>query len=238
MSTVSVIIVHYKAPLELINLLATIDKKYEIIVVDNDHDDIGFGAGVNAGVRQATGDFIFVIGPDSLILDNAIDEMAKWLNDRPEIGMVGPVLLDEHKKRYPYIGTKILTPMRAIRNLSFLHKYLSDDYYCTSSGEVDIVPGSAFMMRKSLFQEIGGFDEKFFLYFEESDLGKRICEAGYKNYILDSAKVVHFWGKKTTADKPIDQIFIDSRRYYFCKHFGLVWNFIIELFCNPYGFYR
>ena len=238
MTKVSVIIVHYKAPLELINLLKTIDKEYEVVVVDNDHDDVGFGAGVNAGVKKATGDFIFVIGPDSLILNDAIDQLANFLTVHPEVGIVGPVLLDENKQRYPYIGTKILTPWRAICNLSFLHKFLAGDYYSTESGEVDIVPGSAFMIRKSLFSRIGGFDEKFFLYFEESDLGKRVREAGYKNYILDSAKVIHFWGKKTTADKPINKIFIDSRRYYFRKHFGSIWEFVVELFCNPYDFYR
>lgn len=88
------------------------------------------------------------------------------------------------------------------------------------------------MMKKDLFLKVGGFDKKYFLYFEEFDLALRIGKLGFKSYIIPEAKVFHEWGASTKKERNIDKVFTYSRRYYFKKNFGLVGLLVEYLFLS------
>ena len=98
--------------------------------------------------------------------------------------------------------------------------------------EADVLPGTAFMIRKDLFNGLGGFDENFFLYFEESDLFKRVKEEGYKLYILPKARLTHFWAVSTPPSDKIRKIFRESRFYYFKKNFGIFSALLVDFFAR------
>ncbi len=98
--------------------------------------------------------------------------------------------------------------------------------------KVDVTPGTAFSIRKSIFEEVGRFDEKFFLFFEENDLCLRLKKLGYSMYINPEAKLVHLWGESTKSLPNTKEIFKKSRFYYFQKHFGFFQAAIVELFCR------
>lgn len=262
---VSVIIVHYKAKQELFDCLKSIynsDSKnlLEIIVVDNDelktinreikvkfpkvkyienHKNNGYGAGNNLGARNAKGEYLLFLNPDTIILDDAIDKLVEFISQDDKIAIVSPLLLDKEQKVSKLQGTCALTPISAIFALSFINKYfpnnpISRNYYNldwdkTKDLEVDVIPGSAFLIRKKVFEEIGRFDEKLFLYFEESDLCKRVKEKGYKIFITVNAKVIHLWGRSTKSLSNTKEIFEQSKYYYFQKHYGKFWAFIVRL---------
>lgn len=230
---------------------------YEIIVVDNDETKYiqpelkkkfpqvvyipnvnkGFGQGNNVGAKHATGDYLFFLNPDTEISPRSVDALIAFLKKDKQIGIVAPLLLGKDKKPYQQ-GTLELNPLRGMVALSILNKifpnnpvskkYFLNDWDRKSVKEVGVVPGTALMMKKSLFEKVGGFDETFFLYFEEFDLCKRIKALGLRLYIIPEARAFHHWGASTKTRTDINKIFLKSRFYYFKKHFGLIAALLTE----------
>ncbi len=231
---------------------------YEIIVVDNEesrdikntikkvYPDViyisnknrGFGQGNNVAAKRARGKYLFLLNPDTTVFEKTIKEQVEFLEKNSDVAIVAPLLLHADKKPFSLQGMAILTPLRGVVSLSFLNKlfpnnpiskgYWLPDWDRKKVKEVGVVPGTAFMMRKDLYEKVGGFDEKFFLYFEEFDLCKRVKELGYRICMLPQAKVIHLWGESTKQRSDISQIFQDSRFYYFSKHYGFFKAFLIE----------
>jgi len=239
---VSIIIVKYRSKKYLSSCLASIKKNpnWEVIVIDNDKKNIGYGAACNKGAKKAKGEFLFFLNPDTLILPSAIKELAGFLKTHPKAGIVAPLLLNRKKRAYSLQGSAELTPKSALFSLSFLHKlwpnnpitqkYWLMDWNKKEVKEVAAVPGSALMIRRKIFEKINGFDENFFLFFEEIDLCKRVREAGWKIFFQPKAKVIHFWQGSTPQNKKIKKIFQKSRFYFFKKHYGIFTAIFLEFF--------
>ncbi len=222
----SIIIVKYRAEEEYqacLKSLASVKTLHEIITIDNNIINRGYAKGNNLGVSFAEGEYILILNPDTLVSSGAIDQMIKWLNTHHDYSMISPLLLDSDLKSYQFQGTEILTPKHGIWGLSFINKFIPDLEYWKPS-EVKILPGTAIMMRKKDFM---GFDENFFLYFEEADLCMRTPG---KKKILESAKVIHHWARSTP--KGVKPIFEQSRFYFFKKHYGIFWAIIVDMVCK------
>lgn len=203
-------------------------------------ENLGYGKGNNLGVQTARGEYVFILNPDTLVEKGMVDGLLKYIEKNKKVGAVAPSLYDGKGKIYPLQGTKSLTPLSGIIGLSFINKifpnnsvskvYWMKDIDKTKPYEVDVVPGTAFLIKKSLFVKLGGFDRNLFLYFEESDLCKRVKEAGYNLFILPEAKLTHFWAASTPPSDKLKKIFRESRFYYFKKNFGLVNALLVEFF--------
>lgn len=204
--------------------------------------DVGFGTGNNIGNKQAKGKYLFFLNPDTKVYPQCLDNLVAFLDQNPKAAIVAPLLFDPNKKVYPLQGHMQLTPLRGAVGLSFLNKLfpnnpISKNYWQpgwdkTKVKEVDVVPGTAFVVRKEIYDQVNGFDENFFLYFEEFDLCKRIRDLGYQAFIIPNAKVMHLWGRSTKETKNINIIFQQSRVYYFKKHFGLINSLFVEAFAR------
>lgn len=224
---------------------------YEIIVVDNKNSakrerliaqvfpeiryigskNKGYGAGNNLGARHAKGDYLLILNPDTELKKSSIDSLADHLDKNYDVAVVAPNFYHPDGKLFKKSGSRGLTPLSAVFSLSILSRffpnnpilrhYFAYDIDKDRKRELEAVPGSAFMIRKEVFDRVKGFDENFFLYFEEHDLGIRLRKAGYKIVILPEAKVVHKW-KSSKRSKRLQKHFRQSRFYYFKKHFGLV----------------
>ncbi len=235
------------------------DVAYEIIIVENDTNEdlsslfkkdkhikyirseknLGYGAGNNFGTKSAKGDFIFFLNPDTVIQNNGIKSIFNLFKD-DSVGAVAPILLNEKLKPYATQGMKRLTPTRATFSLSFINslfpnnpisrEYFLKDVDRRKEFEAEVIPGTAFIMRKSLFKKIGGFDKQFFLFFEENDLFNRISDRGYKLLMSPSFRVIHTWGESTKMRNDVDKIFHKSRFLYFKKYYGLLAAIFIDLF--------
>jgi GT2 family glycosyltransferase len=220
-----------------------IKKEFPHVIYIKSPRNVGFGAGNNLGAKHANGEYLFFLNPDTTIFTNTIDTLVKFLETHKKAGIVAPLLLDPQTKPYDLQGTSLLTPFRALFSLSFINKlfpnnliaksYWNTGWDKTKVKEVDVVPGTAFMIRKEIFNKIHGFDEHFFLYFEEFDLCKRIREKGYGIFITPSARLIHLWGKGGTGEaKNIGTVFKQSRFYYFKKHYGFTTALFTGLFLN------
>lgn len=164
-------------------------------------DNRGYGAGCNRGGRETTRPFLLLLNSDATIRPGAVDALVAAMESDPRAAVVGPRLenpdgtLQPSILRFPTFARILLESS----GLAFLsrgwlrgHSATREDH--TRAREVEAVKGAAFLVRRTAFEEVGGFDERFFLYAEESDLCARLRRRGWKVLFEPSAHVVHAGG--------------------------------------------
>ena len=207
-------------------------KKFpNVTYVPNENN--GYGGGNNRGAKYAKGKYLFILNPDTILEPGCIDILINYLQENGDVAIAAPLLYDKKNNIVPLQGVRALNPINAIFSFSFVHRLFKNnpifrhfgyfnEWDKSSVKEVQSISGAAFIMRKKIFEKIKGFDEKFFLYFEEYDLCKRVVQQGHKIVMCPKAKVRHALGKSTQKSSNIEKIFMQSRFYYFKKHFGLI----------------
>ena len=222
------------------SLGASLKKSFPKVIYIKSEKNLGYGDGNNLGSLRAQGEYLFILNPDTLVFKNTIDELVNFLKKDKMVGIVAPMLIDENKQPFILQGTTELTPLMGIICISVIEKlfpnntisrkYWLKDWNHQQLHEVEVAPGTAFMISKKLFMEIGGFDKNFFLYFEEDDLCKRVRALGKKIFILAKSKVFHEVAASTIQLENANTIFAKSRFMYFKKHFGILKAISVELF--------
>lgn len=197
--------------------------EYEIIVVDNNSCDgtekilreefptvkflqtgknRGCGAGNNLGVSKAWGEYILIINPDIVVLPNSIEKMVNFLDNNRAAGLVAPKLLYPNREYQPsrYRFPKFYMPVFIRTELGLLKKgkekvenYFMEDVKNNKPQAVDWVRGASFLVRRDLWQKINGFDERYFIYLEDTDLCRRIWAAGFEVWYLPEAEIIHYY---------------------------------------------
>ena len=170
------------------------------ITVVNAPTNGGFGSGVNIGVERCAREFIAVLNPDTVFFDNSLSEVFRQFKD-PKVGIVGFNLVNEdgspqHSARTFYSFATVILRRTPLKKLSYFKK-LEDDHLLKnreldkSTFEAPWVLGAGFVVRRSAFVKLGGMDERFFLYLEDTDICRRMWRAGYKVCVAASAKLMH-----------------------------------------------
>ncbi|MDJ0702266.1 MAG: glycosyltransferase family 2 protein [Leptolyngbyaceae cyanobacterium MO_188.B28] len=258
---VSIILVNYNGSNVVLNCLKSLRQylvsvPYEIIVVDNCSTDksadlieqtftdiklirldknLGFGAGNNLGVKNASGDILFLLNTDTLFKDDILPRLLSLLESDQHIGIVGPRLLNADGS-FQLSTAEEIGIMGEFRTLKQVRKYRNSKErteLAIAFGQtqtVDIVVGAALLIRKVTFEKVGGFDENFFMYFEESDLCQRVRDLGLKVVYTPEVSLVHIGGY--SVGKEPNRMALEYRRsqlYYYQKH-RPVWEQIILRF--------
>jgi len=194
---------------------------YEIIVVDNCSDDnlgdimkwqypdikfiqagnnLGMGSGNNLGLAQATGKYYLVMNPDTIAVSDTFQKLFRYMEEHDEVGVVGPKQYnpDSSVQSSCYRWPSLLTPLYRRTFLGAykfsrkdLQSYLMSDFDHNSIREVDWLLGSFLMIRATAYQAVGGFDHRFFLYFEDTDLCRRLHQAGWQIIYNPEASIIH-----------------------------------------------
>jgi hypothetical protein len=217
---------------------------YEIIVFDNGseeenvrnlekRDDIlflaskknlGFARACNRAFEKSSGEFVCFINSDAE-LKTEVDELIGFLRSDDNAAAAGAMLLNSDGSEQNSFGK---TPcfLTEIFNKSLL-KIFSGKSFCQKAGqrsgpfEVESLVGAFMVVKSRIFRELGGFDERYFFFFEESDFFLRARGAGYKIFLFPGVKVIHFQGK--TAGVKLLRARAEyylSRYKYFRKHYG------------------
>lgn len=202
--------------------------------------NLGFGAGNNLGAKYALGKYLFFLNPDTIIFNNSINALLSTLKNNNNIGIVSPLVVDEKLKSFKTQNYKEINIKNAVFSFSFLRKFFPKKNIYNDSNlnnwdkksllEVEAVPGAALMISNKLFKKINGFDERFFLYFEEYDLSEKVKSIGYKLFINPKSVVSHQVGQSIKHLQKRDGIYRKSRFLYFEKYFGMPKALLIELF--------
>lgn len=200
-------------------------------VVDAQHN-AGFGAGNNVGAvalakHEEPCEILWLLNPDTLVDQTDLNWALKWFESDPEVGIVGTAMVDDQGQ--PSLsGRRDLSAIgEFVSNagaFGVLRRWVYSDPVLDRPGPVDWVSGASLLIRRNVFEQLGGFDEGFFLYFEEVDLCRRVRQAGWKVIYEPRSCIVHLEGSSTgiSRTKPLPRYWYESRRRYFVKHFGIV----------------
>ncbi len=211
------------------------DKNNRVRVLQSGHNG-GYGAGNNVGIRAGLSDgsqpdYIYVLNSDAFPEKEAISILRDHLDANPQTGFAGSYIHGEDGDphltsfRFPSIASEFESAICFGPVSRLLARHVVPIPIPDHSHPVDWLAGASLMMRQSLFDEIGLFDETFFLYFEETDLCRRAAQAGYQTYYLRDSRVMHI-GSVSTGMKSWGRVptyWFDSRLYYFTKNHGALY---------------
>lgn len=235
--------------------------RYEIICVDNCSSDntiskvqkrfptvrwilndrnLGFSAANNQGAQIATGEYLLFLNPDTILLEHAVETALGFAKNHSNVGVVGAKLLNEDGSLQPSCSSfpslwgyflestflyHLFGKSKMLKNgIPVIYKY-------DRRLQVDIVKGAFFGVRKKVFDDLGGFDENFFMYSEEDDFCYRAQKRGWDTVVIPECEVIHLGGQSA---KPIwSKMFVEqhkSKIIFFLKHHGTSRTLIVAVF--------
>jgi len=188
--------------------------------INNDKNNIGFAAAANAGAGQLTNEFVLFLNPDAELLPGSLALPLSYLSRHPKVGIVGPLLYN-HDKVYE---TKCYG--QSVSLWSLFGRRLAPSRLPANPQAVGWVSGGAMLIRRSVFEELSGFDPSFFLYWEDVDLCRRAWLAGWSVHLLPSWRVLHQRGASLSDQAAKTRLYDKSADNYFHKHYSKpIWLF-------------
>jgi GT2 family glycosyltransferase len=208
-------------------------------------DNIGFGRACNIGVMASSGSFILLLNPDAVASAQAIREFIAFFEKHPRVGIIGGRLVDQSgqplqsmgdrptvvrlvlEKPIEWVATRV-NPSGVWRRS--IGKYCAKFRLPQVAEPVDWVSGAALCCRRQAWNDTGGFDEKFFLYYEDVDLCLRAVQVGWEVWHVPTAVVFHQSGVSFAGNVSYQKrIYYANQRYFFQKHQGFVVASILSL---------
>lgn len=261
----SVVIVNYNVKHYLWQCLRSVfiagrDIDMEVFVVDNNSTDgsvpylrqhfpqvhfienkenVGFSRANNQAIRQAKGQYVLLLNPDTIVLSNTFHDCIHWLDDTPEAGAVGVAMYGadgrfalESRRGLPVPWTS-LCKMMGLTKL-FPKSRLFGRYYMQFLDEkqisrIEVISGAFNMLRRKALDEVGLLDEDFFMYGEDIDLSYRLLKGGWHNYYVPTP-ILHYKGESTQRSSyRYVYVFYDAMLIFINKHFRQRYHFFTYL---------
>lgn len=200
----------------------------KVILIKN-KKNLGFGKACNIGAKQAKSKYILFLNPDTVVLEKTLDEVFLFMEhkDNQSFGICGVKLIDDFGQtskscsRFPS-GLNLLAYSSGLSKLIPKLGPQMIEWNHDETREVEQVIGAFFFIRDRLFKELGGFDEQFFVYYEEVDFSLRAKKIGYKSIYLANSKSYHTGGGTSNKVKGRRLFYLlRSRLKYSNKHFNL-----------------
>lgn len=172
----------------------------EVTVIDNPHNQ-GLAAGVNVAVNIAKGKFILLLNPDIIALNGSIMNLVNFMSDHDDVGIAGGQLLSPdgsiQNSCFRFYKLSTIIYRRTILGKTpagrrEISRFLMKDFNHTETQDVDWLMGSCLLLRSAAIKEVGGMDERFFLYFEDVDWCRRFWQAGWRVTYVPSSRFSHF----------------------------------------------
>jgi N-acetylglucosaminyl-diphospho-decaprenol L-rhamnosyltransferase len=197
----------------------------------------GFAYGNNLGITRAYKDhvpsYIYLLNPDAQVRPGAIGTLARFLELHPEVGIAGssfenfdgtdwPIAF-----RFPSLMSEMLQGMELGALMRLFNRWLVAQHMSKLPQAIDWICGASMLIRPSVLASIGGMDENYFLYFEETDFCYRAKTAGFATWYVPESRVMHIRGQSTTVTdltigpKRLPSYWFDSRRRYFAMTYGI-----------------
>ena len=190
--------------------VALVREKYPDIRIIKNEINLGFSKANNIGVRASKGNYILILNPDTVVNESAIIGALHHLQNKAETGIVGVRMHDargqylpESKRGFPDLVSsffKITGIYRFFPKSDFFNHYYLGSKDKNQISEVEVLTGAFMMMPKSLYEEVGGFDESYFMYGEDIDLSNKIKKSGKNLVYLGNEQIIHLKGRSARFD--------------------------------------
>lgn len=244
--TLSVVIVNYNVRYFLELCIKSVQAAIteidaEIIVVDNNSSDescvvlkrlfpdvrlvenkenVGFSVANNQGVAIANGEYVCVLNPDTVVAEDTFAQLLAFSETKNNLGIVGCKLIDGSGKFLPESKRNVPTQRIAIKKfIGYSDEYYASGVKATEVGKVSVFVGAFMFLAKKIYQEVGGFDERYFMYGEDIDLSYSVLNAGYDNYYYGKTTVIHYKGESTLKNEVYAKRFYGAMQLFYKKYF-------------------
>jgi GT2 family glycosyltransferase len=266
----SVVIVNYNVKHFLEQCLHSVEKASkniatEVFVVDNNSVDgskgmlirkfpnvklilndrnLGFSKANNQAIRRATGDYILLLNPDTVVEEDTFEKVIVFMDEHPEAGGLGVKMIDGKGKFLPESKRGLPTPWVAFNKVFglsalFPKSKVFGKYHLTfldkdKIHQIDILAGAFMLIRKEALDKVGLLDEEFFMYGEDIDLSYRLTKEGYINYYFPETTIIHYKGESTKKGslnyvRMFYNAMIIFARKHFSKQYAGLFSFFIHL---------
>lgn len=180
------------------------------------NENIGFGRGCNIGAREASGEILCFLNPDTEIISKNIKNVLEEFDQDKKTKVIGSKLVDENGKVQKWITGSELTLWQILKN-NFGYNSDKKTWLTNEKQKVAWVTGAVLFIKKDLFNKIEGFDKRFFMYFEDIDLCKRVRLRGFNVLYFPTFVVRHICGGSTKNHIEKKVVYYRSQDYYFQK---------------------
>ena len=199
--------------------------------------NIGFGATMRRGYQASRGEYVLILNSDIIVKAGSVEKLLDYLKNNPAVGVVGPKLLNFNES-LQYSCFRFYTPLTIVYRRTFIGKlafakkqidtFLMKEFDHNTPKEVDWVMGSAMLVRRKNIEKVGLIDERFKMYFEDTDWCRRFWENGFKVVYSPDSQMYHYHGKGSADKNAIISLFtnrlawihITSAVKYFIKYAG------------------
>jgi N-acetylglucosaminyl-diphospho-decaprenol L-rhamnosyltransferase len=209
-------------------------------------DNVGFGAGINCGLRATNGRYVLWVNPDGRLIDGSLRQVITWMDTHPDVGIVGGKILDpdgtvqRSARGFPSYGAalghrySLLT--KWFPNNPWSRQYLRAEATFAAPEPVDWVSGAFVLHRRAVSDALHGLDERFFMYVEDVDFCRRAWDAGWKVYFHPGVVMEHeVGGSSRQVNRPMILARHRSMWRYYLKHFRRFWPKDVVVWCAIWG---
>jgi len=210
-------------------------EKYPDVILLQNKENVGFSKANNQGVKIAKGEYVLILNPDTVVAEDTFAQILTFAKSKQNIGVLGVKLIDGSGKFLPESKRGIPTPQVSFNKLFGITSKRTGKYYAThlnenETGVVDILVGAFMLVKRSVYNEVSGFDEAYFMYGEDIDLSYKILNKGYQNYYYAKTQVIHYKGESTKKDVKNLKHFHKAMKIFYKKHFRLnrIYDFIMS----------
>ncbi len=201
-------------------------------------ENVGFPRGNNIALARARGRALLLLNPDTVIVGNALPTLLAYLDAHPDVGVVGPQLLNpdasvqSSRRRFPTVLTGYFesTWLQGLAP-GLLRRYYALDLPDDASADVDWLMGACLLVPRAVYEQVGGLDEGYFMYSEELDWCRRIKATGRRVVYYPAAQVIHHAGQ--SSDQAITARHVNFQRAklrYYRKYHGRAAAAALRLF--------
>lgn len=229
--SIELVVIDNNSPDDTASLLRSVYSSHSQVRLFYNTENTGFARACNQGVGLAMGKYILLLNPDTVAPAHDLLRMVSYMEENPDVGVLGPRIIDEHgvvQESYGYD----LTPLQELIGKTLYSKHAEmipgirswkkSQLTRNTVSEVGWIGGACMLMRRELYQEIGGIDPYFFFsHGDMIDLGKRVKDIGYKIVLYPQSEIVHTGSKSVPSnrDEALRSAYLGTL-YYFKKYYG------------------
>jgi len=209
---------------------AAIKKQYPNVNILQNDENIGFGKAINQAAKVINGEYVLILNPDTIIQENTISTMMDYLKKNSQVGVVGPKILNSDgsiqlaaKRSFPTLSVsipKLLGLSKLFPKARWANRYNLTYLDPDKLHSVDAISGSCMFMSRDLFEELDGFDERFFMFGEDLDLCYRVKQRQKEIHYVPLTQIIHYKGESVkSAPYNSEHAFYNAMILFYEKHF-------------------
>ena len=198
-----------------------ISRDYAWVHLINNRENLGFSKANNIAIRQAQGEYILLLNPDTVVAEETLKGVIDFMDQHPKAGGAGVRMHNADGTLAPESRRAIPTPFVAARKmLGFTMRYYMSYLSWDAPAQIEVVSGAFMLLRHKAIYEVGMLDEDFFMYGEDIDLSYRLLQGGWQNWYLPY-DIVHYKGQSTSkSDFRYVHVFYQAMLIFFRKHYS------------------